>query len=53
MKSILTAIWQQTRAFRRHWVSYLSLFVSVDLVIQLIWIPLFRLVTTGSVKYFV
>lgn len=46
MKNILTAIWQQTRAFQRHWLSYFSLFVSVDLVIQLIVIPLFRLATT-------
>lgn len=46
MKNILTAIGQQTRAFQRHWLSYFSLFVSVDLVIQLIVIPLFRLATT-------
>lgn len=46
MKNILAAVWWQTQAFKRHWVSYLSLFIGVDLIIQLIWIPIFRAVTT-------
>lgn len=35
-----------SRNFRDHWLAYSVLFVSVDLVIQLLIIPLFRLVTT-------
>lgn len=46
MKQTLAAVWRQTHKFKRHWVSYLTLFVSVDLLIQLIWIPIFRAVTT-------
>lgn len=46
MKSILSEIRQGTRRFSRDWWVYLTLFISVDLVIQLVAIPLFRLVTT-------
>lgn len=46
MKNILSEIRQGTRHFNQHWWIYLTLFVSVDLVIQLVVIPIFRLVTT-------
>lgn len=46
MKNILSEIRQGTRHFNQHWWIYLTLFVSVDLVIQLVVIPSFRLVTT-------
>lgn len=46
MKQTLAAVWRQTREFKRHWASYLTLLISVDLLIQLIWIPIFRAVTT-------
>ena len=46
MKNILSEIKQGTRRFRQHWWVYLALFVSVDLVIQLVAVPVFRLVTT-------
>ena len=46
MKNILSEIKQGTRRFRQHWWVYLALFVSVDLVIQLVVVPVFRLVTT-------
>lgn len=32
--------------FTHHWFQYLALFIGVDLLIQLIWIPIFRIVTT-------
>lgn len=32
--------------FRDHWLAYSVLFISVDLVIQLLVIPIFRLITT-------
>lgn len=46
MKQILAEIKRDTSHFRQNWWAYLTLFVSVDLVIQLVAIPLFRLVTT-------
>ena len=46
MKQSLTEIKRDTRHFCRNWWAYLTLFVSVDLAIQLVAIPLFRLVTT-------
>ncbi|MGM9907512.1 glycerophosphoryl diester phosphodiesterase membrane domain-containing protein [Limosilactobacillus sp.] len=46
MKQILTEIKRDTRHFCRNWWAYLTLFVSVDLAIQLVAIPLFRMVTT-------
>lgn len=46
MKQILAEIKRDTRHFRQNWWAYLTLFFSVDLVIQLVAIPLFRLVTT-------
>ncbi|MGN1279793.1 MAG: glycerophosphoryl diester phosphodiesterase membrane domain-containing protein, partial [Limosilactobacillus sp.] len=46
MKQILAEMKRDTRHFCRNWWAYLTLFVSVDLVIQLVAIPLFRLVTT-------
>lgn len=46
MSKIYHELGQGTSQFKRHWLQYLALFVSVDLVIQLFWIPLFRLVTT-------
>jgi glycerophosphoryl diester phosphodiesterase len=46
MKQILAEIKRETRRFNQHWWVYLTLFLSVDLVIQLVVIPAFRLVTT-------
>ncbi len=46
MKQILAEMKRDTRHFCRNWWAYLALFVSMDLVIQLVAIPLFRLVTT-------
>lgn len=46
MEEIYQEIRQETRRFRNHWAAYLTLFISVDLLIQLVVIPLFRLVTT-------
>lgn len=46
MKKIWREIGQGTSQFKRHWLQYLALFISVDLIIQLLWIPIFRLVTT-------
>lgn len=46
MKEIYHEIGQGTGQFKRHWLQYLALFISVDLIIQLFWIPLFRFVTT-------
>lgn len=46
MKKILAEIKRETRYFNQHWWVYLTLFLSVDLVIQLVVIPAFRLVTT-------
>ena len=46
MKKIWREIGQGTGQFKRHWLQYLALFISVDLIIQLLWIPIFRLVTT-------
>lgn len=46
MKQILATIKRETRHFNQYWWVYLTLFFSVDLVIQLVVIPAFRLVTT-------
>ncbi|MFQ9706855.1 MAG: glycerophosphoryl diester phosphodiesterase membrane domain-containing protein [Limosilactobacillus pontis] len=46
MKNTLSEIKRGTQRFRQHWWVYLTLFVSVDLVIQLVAIPVFRLMTT-------
>ena len=46
MKRILATIKRETRHFNQYWWVYLTLFFSVDLVIQLVVIPAFRLVTT-------
>lgn len=46
MRKIYHELGQGTSQFKRHWLQYLALFVSVDLIIQLFWIPLFRFVTT-------
>ena len=46
MKQILATIKRETRHFNQYWWIYLTLFFSVDLVIQLVVIPAFRLVTT-------
>ena len=46
MRTIWREIRIATHEFSQHWWLYLALFASVDLVIQLIAIPLFRLVTT-------
>lgn len=35
-----------TREFRRHWLEYLMLFLSLDLLNQFVIIPLFRYITT-------
>lgn len=56
MKNILLEIKQGTRHFCQRWWVYLTLFSSVDLVIQLLAIPVFRLVTTyvlqaGSIPF--
>ena len=46
MKQILATIKRETRHFNQYWWVYLTLFFSVDLVIQLVVFPAFRLVTT-------
>lgn len=46
MKTIYRELCRGTRQFNRHWFQYLGLFISIDLLVQLIVIPLFRLVTT-------
>lgn len=46
MKQILVEIKRYTQHFNYNWWIYLTLFFSVDLVIQLVVIPTFRLVTT-------
>ncbi len=46
MNAILHEFKKQTRQFGRRWWLYLTLFISVDLVIQLLVIPIFRFVTT-------
>lgn len=46
MKKIWLEIGQGTHQFKRHWLQYLALFISVDLIIQLLWIPIFRVLTT-------
>lgn len=37
---------EYTHEFRRHWLQYCTLFIAVDLVIQLLVVPFFRFVTT-------
>ena len=46
MKSIYDEIRTGSREFLKNWWQYLTLFVSVDLVIQLVVIPVFRFITT-------
>ena len=50
MKKICQELQQASRQFYRHWFLYLALFISVDLIIQLIWIPIFRLITTLALQ---
>lgn len=50
MKKIWQELQHANRQFYRHWFSYLTLFISVDLIIQLIWIPIFRLITTFALQ---
>lgn len=50
MKKIWQELRQANRQFYRHWFLYLALFISVDLIIQLIWIPIFRLITTFTLQ---
>ena len=50
MKKIWQELQHANRQFYRHWFLYLTLFISVDLIIQLIWIPIFRLITTFALQ---
>ncbi|MBB1085587.1 glycerophosphoryl diester phosphodiesterase membrane domain-containing protein [Limosilactobacillus fastidiosus] len=46
MRAIWRNLCQYSRNFWQHWVSFIILFVGMDLANQLIFIPLFRLTTT-------
>lgn len=46
MKVTWRNICQYSNNFRQHWISFIILFVGLDLANQLVFIPLFRLATT-------
>ena len=46
MKAIWRNLCQYSKNFWQHWISFIILFVGIDLANQLIFIPLFRLATT-------
>lgn len=46
MKSAWHDLCRYSRNFRQHWGSFIMLFIGIDLVNQLILIPIFRLATT-------